>query len=510
MCRSAVAALAGILAAGCLAFNAAPAGANYHLDGGLLNPGLGVQNTSIAVDQHTGTIYGIDAAHNQVDVISSQHGWQGEWGSGLNTPCSFRRPAGIAVDPSSGNVVFADAYEGFAWECTPSGGVVHRFDTHLSPGGVGVIPASHGHSWALLTAAGDYDTEVSVVFKDGHHLEWGDSGGGRGEIAEPPGELAVDPVRRLVYVPDFFDGYDNPSSTVEQFTETGKFLRGFQILDRHHRPAIVEGLGVTSNGDILVAADDACIQKFTPTATLVAKFACDQKSPEDVAADASGTVYAAEPDEDQVLRYKVTFAHTTITSGPVAEHWSDPTPTFKFTSSEAGSTFNCEIDSATQFTPCPSPFTSKHLTDGRHRLAVRATDEDGFTGYTSRTSFLIDTQAPKLKISGATVKSSQHGTVAISLTCPSSEASGPCNGDLFLHTSDPRKVDGRTLDPLLGIQSFTIGAGHTRHATVALSAPDLAVLRGLGAVKASVFVNVHDRLANRAIGLTKSFTLKAP
>ena len=54
----------------------------------------------------------------------------------------------------------------------------------------------------------------------------------------------------------------------------------------------------------------------------------------------------------------------------------DRTPTFRFSSSEAGSTFQCKIDRK-PFRRCRSPFTLKRLAFGDHVFKVRARDVGG-------------------------------------------------------------------------------------------------------------------------------------
>jgi Glycosyl hydrolase catalytic core len=68
----------------------------------------------------------------------------------------------------------------------------------------------------------------------------------------------------------------------------------------------------------------------------------------------------------------------TITAGPAAGSTTpDPTPTFRFTSSEAGSTFQCHYD-AKPFGQCSSPLTLKAaLPNGPHSFFVRAIDAAG-------------------------------------------------------------------------------------------------------------------------------------
>ena len=70
-----------------------------------------------------------------------------------------------------------------------------------------------------------------------------------------------------------------------------------------------------------------------------------------------------------------TAPQTTITAGPSGST-SDSTPTFEFSSNEAGSTFACRIDAAA-FTNCSSPHTTAALSAGAHTFEVRARDAAG-------------------------------------------------------------------------------------------------------------------------------------
>jgi len=66
---------------------------------------------------------------------------------------------------------------------------------------------------------------------------------------------------------------------------------------------------------------------------------------------------------------------TTLRRKP-GETIHDRTPTFRFASSESGSTFQCKLDGK-PFRSCRSPFTSKPLAPGRHTFKVRARDDSG-------------------------------------------------------------------------------------------------------------------------------------
>ncbi len=67
--------------------------------------------------------------------------------------------------------------------------------------------------------------------------------------------------------------------------------------------------------------------------------------------------------------------NTTITAGPSGTT-RDRTPTFRFRSGQAGSTFKCKLDLRVS-TKCSSPRTYRTLAFGAHKLRVRAIDEAG-------------------------------------------------------------------------------------------------------------------------------------
>jgi hypothetical protein len=91
---------------------------------------------------------------------------------------------------------------------------------------------------------------------------------------------------------------------------------------------------------------------------------------------------------------------TTIESGPSGTT-NDPTPAFTFSSSEAGSSFECKLDSGA-YSACTSPMTTAQLADGSHTVNVRATDPVENTDLTPETrSFTVKTAA--ISVSGSTL-----------------------------------------------------------------------------------------------------------
>ncbi len=116
-----------------------------------------------------------------------------------------------------------------------------------------------------------------------------------------------------------------------------------------------------------------------------------------------------------------TAPNTNIVTKP-ADPSNDSVPSFTFSSTEPGSTFECSIDGGA-FAPCTTPHTVPGLTDNDHTLEVRATDAAGNTDATPDTwTWHRDTNDPTGTINnpGANVRQV--------LTLTSNENDPPANG----------------------------------------------------------------------------------
>ena len=89
---------------------------------------------------------------------------------------------------------------------------------------------------------------------------------------------------------------------------------------------------------------------------------------------------------------------TTIDSGPSGAT-NDPTPTFTFSSSEGGSSFQCQLD-AGAYSACTSPMTTAYLADGSHAISIRAIDPAGNTDLTPA-SRAITVRTAAVSVSGS-------------------------------------------------------------------------------------------------------------
>ena len=132
-----------------------------------------------------------------------------------------------------------------------------------------------------------------------------------------------------------------------------------------------------------------------------------QKAVGAAAALMAGTVDTAAP-------------QTTIDSGPSGTIRTGAV-SFGFSSSEAGSSFECRLDALgatiASYGPCPSPKAYSSLPDGQHTFSVRATDTAGNTDTTPATrAFTADTTAPQTTIDTGPSGTISTGAVSFSFS----------------------------------------------------------------------------------------------
>jgi Ca2+-binding RTX toxin-like protein len=148
---------------------------------------------------------------------------------------------------------------------------------------------------------------------------------------------------------------------------------------------------------------------------------------------------------------------TTITGMP-ADPSNDSTPTFSFSSTAAGSTFDYQLD-GNAVVPASGSETLGPLTDGTHSLQVWATDALGNTDPTPASyTWTIDTVAPDTSITAQPADPSNSSTASVDVTATETGATfeyqldgggfvAGNSGDVFgpladgLHTFEVRATD---------------------------------------------------------------------
>jgi hypothetical protein len=236
---------------------------------------------------------------------------------------------------------------------------------------------------------GDTDEAVDVY----GHLEDGSVDGISAEHTAPDGTFDVtfggnSPDGSQVY---FTTQEALPGSTDEdESSDVYQFDFEFSFAFRVSGPAVNFEAGQAGFPATFVgASDDGSRVIFTTFERL-------SKEDVDGARDVYGTFVGSA-----LLSREARPPDTTIGAGVPAGGFSkDTTPVFSFSSSEAGSTFQCRIVPAS-FTSCSSPEVFGPLADGSRTLEVKATDAAANQDPTpaSRT-FTVDTLPPDPSIDG--------------------------------------------------------------------------------------------------------------
>ena len=154
------------------------------------------------------------------------------------------------------------------------------------------------------------------------------------------------------------------------------------------------------------------------------------------AVDGVGNYETAPGAADAATLLDTTPPQTTITSAP-SSPTNDSTPTFSFSSSEGGSTFECRVDAAA-FAACTSSYTSAALADGAHTFEVRAKDGAGNTdGSPAVSSFTVDTASPVSHAESTATTNST--TITVSYTA-SDTGSGLATVELWVKPPGRRQL----------------------------------------------------------------------
>jgi uncharacterized protein YggU (UPF0235/DUF167 family) len=222
---------------------------------------------------------------------------------------------------------------------------------------------------------------------------------------------------------------------------------------------------------------------------------------------------------------------TTIDAGP-AGTTGDATPTFEFSASETGSSFECSVDGGA-FAPCSSPYTTPLLADGAHTFAVRAIDAAGHSDPTpAARSFTVSTGgggggsgtggggsgtldpvASPVIAGGASAGSAKVAANGLALlkTIVECRGAGPSCSVRTTVTARLRSNTfgaARTKTVKLGGSKFTIAAGKAARVKIKLSRKGLRLLKRRKRISAKVRINVAR--AGESTARTVKVTLKAP
>jgi hypothetical protein len=179
----------------------------------------------------------------------------------------------------------------------------------------------------------------------------------------------------------------------------------------------------------------------------------------------------------------VTPPPSSIDSGPTnGSTIADNTPTFGFSSTEAGTTFQCKVDSGS-FSTCTSSFTTAALSDGSHTFQERAVQGTPANpglgtelGASSSRTFTVDTTGPSVTFDSGPSDGSTISTTSVTFGFTANET-------------------GSTLECKIDTGSFA-----------ACSSPFTA--SSLASGTHSIQVRGTDSLGNVGAPATRSFTVR--
>jgi DNA-binding beta-propeller fold protein YncE len=313
---------------------------------GIIGPGTGQLNSpnGIAPDGR-GHVYVADTANDRVQKFSRSGRFLHRWGGAGSDPGRFDAPVDVAVD-AAGKVYVADHFNARVQKFSPGGRFLDQWAAS-SPYGLATNPSGHLHVAAYhhdlvekFSSTGRFLRMWGWGVKDGNNRFqrcgppritcWpGLHGSGRGQFRNPEG-IATDR-RGQVYVADYFN------DRIQKFTAGGRFLTAW---------------GEDGSG------------------------AGEFNAIHDVATDSAGHVYAVDGVNFRVSKFAQVPPRTRITA--VRVRYSQGRAKFRFRSSEGGSSFRCRLDRR-RYRRCDSPKVYRHLSPGRHKFKVRATNRDRLT-----------------------------------------------------------------------------------------------------------------------------------
>jgi glucose/arabinose dehydrogenase/plastocyanin len=159
----------------------------------------------IAVDPSSGNVYVADTANNRIQVFSNNSNPISVWGQfGGSTNGTFSHPQGVAVDPSSGNVYVADTANKRIQVFSSNGTFMSKWGEYgttdgmlRSPAGIAVDPSS-GNVYVADTG----NHRIQVFSSNGTFMSKLGIYGFMEEGMRFPEGVAVDPSSGNVYVAD--------------------------------------------------------------------------------------------------------------------------------------------------------------------------------------------------------------------------------------------------------------------------------------------------------------------
>ncbi len=202
----------------------------------------------IAINQSTGNVYVVDKGNNRIEQFNSEGKYVGAFGKYGKEPGELNAPLGVAIMVTSGDVWVSDSGNNRIDEFSKTGESLGFFGSEGSGSGQFKGPdgiAFSGEDAYVVDSGNDRVQEFSMSGQ--YRAKFGSKGTGNGQFETPDG-ISTEPVSGDLYVSDY--GNDR----IEEFSPAGVFLVAFGKkgtgTDEFTTP---EEMAVSSTGDLYVA-----------------------------------------------------------------------------------------------------------------------------------------------------------------------------------------------------------------------------------------------------------------
>jgi DNA-binding beta-propeller fold protein YncE len=256
----------------CLVLTSTAGAQSYHLqtEFGSFGGGLGQFNApyGVAIDPSTHNIVVGDRGSNRLQIFDATGAYLSQFGTLGAGNGQFNAPGGLAIDPTTHNIVVADINNNRVQIFDSTGAFLRQFG---SPGsgngeftlvrGIAIDPASHN---IIVTDA----NRVEIFDSAGSYLsQFGSLGAGNGQFKGPIG-AAVDPTSHNIFVAD------SGNSRVQVFDSTGAYLSQistFSTIRGESGPLFVT-IDPTSHNIIVADSGNDSVEIFDSTGVYLGGF----------------------------------------------------------------------------------------------------------------------------------------------------------------------------------------------------------------------------------------------
>ena len=228
----------------------------------------------LAIDPTTHNILVADQTDNRVQIFDSTGVFMSTFGSSGSGIGQFRGATGVAIDPTTHNIVVTDISNARVEIFNSSGNYLSQFGHVTVPDGVAIDPATHNIVVVDNTRVVIFDSTGVLM------STFGSFGSGNGQFNTPVG-VAIDPITHNIVV------VDAVNNNAQIFSSTGTYLSQFGSSGggngQFNDPNFV-AIDPTTHNIVVADGFNDRLQIFDSTGVYLSQFALSGE-PEGVAID---------------------------------------------------------------------------------------------------------------------------------------------------------------------------------------------------------------------------------